>query len=111
MKNMIYKLKGFSFVEISIVCGILGVLAVPVSSLMSKGASGTIRNRNEILAQQYASNYIAFCNAKPFDDESLKAVTDKVITNDDKYEITAGENVINLEVTEDSFNKILKIIT
>ncbi len=106
MKRIIDKIKGFSFVEITIVTGIMALLSVPIFSLMSKGTSGTFRNRNEILAQQYASNIIAFCNAKEFDDDSLKAVTDKIITNGDVYEITAGDNKINLDITEDYFNKI-----
>ncbi len=62
---------GFSMVEISIVCCVVIVLLVPVFALMSRGSSTTIRNRNEILAQQYASNLIAYCNAVPFDNEYL----------------------------------------
>ena len=58
-------------VEICLVCGIIFILLVPVFNLMSKGSSTTIYNRNEILAQQYASNLIAYCNSVPFDNECL----------------------------------------
>lgn len=93
------KTKGFSLVEISIVCGILLIFLVPVLTLLSRSSSGTIRNRNEILAQQHASNVIAFCNALKYDDDFLKP-TDK--KEPKEMRITAGENVINLDLEENS---------
>ena len=53
---------GFTIVEICVVCVILMLLLVPVFTLMSQGSSGTIHNRNEILAREYVANIIAFCN-------------------------------------------------
>ena len=66
-ERIIKRLKGFSAIEICVVGAILTVFLIPVFTLMSQGSSGTIRNRNEIIAQQYASNYIAYCNVETFD--------------------------------------------
>ena len=71
MNNIKYR-SAFTIVEICLVCAIIIILLVPVFSLMTRGSSTTIYNRNEILAQQYASNLIAYCNAVPFDNEYLK---------------------------------------
>ena len=79
MNNYKENKNGFSMVEISIVCSVVIVLLVPVFALMSRGSSTTIRNRNEILAQQYASNLIAYCNAVPLDDEFLVETVGKSI--------------------------------
>ncbi len=65
--------KAFTLAEICIACGVLMALLVPVLTLLSKGSSGTILNRNQIMAQEYISNVIAFYNARPFDDDELKA--------------------------------------
>ena len=69
--NNIKNKSAFTMVEICLICGIIFILLVPVFRMMSKGSSTTIYNRNEILAQQYASNLIAYCNAVPFDNECL----------------------------------------
>lgn len=73
---------------------------------MSRGNSGTVRNRNEILAQQYASNIIAYCNAMSFDDDFLTATDEKIIPNDSNMHIDAGDNVIKFNITEENFSKI-----
>lgn len=100
MKRYINRL-GFSLVEISIVCVVLLILLVPVFTLMSKGSSTTIRNRNEIMAQQYASNLIGYCNAVPFNDAYLAE--------------TEGRNIPELSVNnkiekvEENFTRILTV--
>ena len=58
--------KGFSIIEIVIVCLVIMVLLVPVFTLMSQGNAGTSHNRNEILARQYAANIIAYYNLIPY---------------------------------------------
>ena len=66
------KIKGFSLAEICIACGVLVTLLVPVFTLMSRSSSGTIRNRNEILAQEFVSNMISYCNLLSYDADFLK---------------------------------------
>lgn len=78
------KIKGFSFVEISIVCFILLVLLIPIFTLISRGSSVTVRNRNEILAQQYASNIMAYCNSLPYNNDFFKVVGDEKTKELDK---------------------------
>ncbi len=106
--NKIQSLKsksGFSLVEISIVCIILGLCLVPVFTIMSKGSSGTIRNRNEILAQQYAANLLAHCNIMAFDDDFLKPRKDSIVKGDELILTLNGVETKN-EIKEEGFNKI-----
>lgn len=70
------KNRGFTIVEICVVCGILMAVLVPVFTMMSQGNAGTVHNRNEILARQYLSNFIAFCNLIPFNDSRIDECTD-----------------------------------
>ena len=101
------KKNGFSVIEICIVGVILTVFLVPVFTLMSRGSSGTIRNRNEILAQQYASNIIAYCNVVPFDSEKIAEINEKEV-NELNIELKNGD-VINIDKTEEIFKRIVSI--
>lgn len=107
-KLMRKRINGFSIVEIVVVCVIIMICLVPVFTLMSRGSSGTIRNRNEILAQQYASNFIAYANALPFDSEKLKEMTDKNI-NELSISKTDGSIIDNIDKTEEIFNRFVTI--
>lgn len=100
------KINGFSIIEICIVGVILTVFLVPVFTLMSRGSSRTIHNKNEILAQQYASNVIAYCNVLPFDSEKLAEVDEKDIT---ELNIELKDDVINIDKTEDIFKRFVSI--
>ncbi len=60
--------KGFSIIEICIVCVIMLVVMIPIFTLMSQGNAGTVHNRNEIIARNYAANIIAYLNLLPYDD-------------------------------------------
>ena len=71
MMNLKYKNKinkGFSIIEISIVSVIIMVLMIPVFTLLSQGNAGTVHNRNEILARNYAANIIAYLNLLSYND-------------------------------------------
>ena len=106
-KRVKNRIKGFSIVEVCVVCAILTVFLIPVFTLLSRGSSGTIRNRNEILAQQYASNYIAYCNVVPFDSEKIAEVDEKVI---DALNIELKDGTtVNIDKTEDIFKRIVNI--
>ena len=100
-------LNGFSSIEICVVGAILTTFLIPVFTLMTRGSSGTIRNRNEIIAQQYASNYIAYCNVEVFDSEKLKEIEEKEI-NELNIELKNG-SVINIDKTEKNFKRLVSI--
>ncbi len=100
------KINGFSIIEICIVGVILTVFLVPVFTLMTRGSSRTIHNKNEILAQQYASNIIAYCNVLPFDSEKLAEVDEKDIC---ELNIELKDDVINIDKTEDIFKRFVSI--
>lgn len=99
------KVQGFSLVEICIVCGVLAVLMLPVFMLMSRGSSVTVRNRNEVFAQQYAMNIISYCNLAPFDGDFMKDTEEKVVGD---LTILLGNTTIDLDITEEGFSKIAK---
>ena len=100
-------LNGFSSIEICVVGAILTTFLIPVFTLMTRGSSGTIRNRNEIIAQQYASNYIAYCNVETFDGKELKETEEKEI-NELNIELKDG-SVINIDKTEKNFKRLVSI--
>ena len=113
MADLRTKQKALSLVEICIVCFILIILLVPIFTLLSRGSSGTVRNRNEILAQQYASNVIAYCNAMKYDDEFLKVENGQKTKEIKKLEITGIENQenINIELPKELGETASKTIT
>ena len=108
MKKYIIKPSGFSIVEICIVCVIIGFFLVPIFTLMSRGSSGTIRNRNEILAQQYASNYIAYCNIQQFDSDLIKETTEE--KNVEQLDVTKGSSVFaEIDKLDEGFSRLVSI--
>lgn len=68
MNNTFNYKKAFSLVEISIVCGVLMILLIPVFTMMSQGNKSTVQNRNELLANEYALNIISYVNLINYDD-------------------------------------------
>ena len=106
MKKHKISKKAFSLVEICMVCAILSFLWIPFFTLMTKGSSNTIRNRNEILAQQYASNVIAYCNILKFDDDFLKETDEKIIGSGTLNLTVSNDIKINMDITEEGFSKI-----
>ncbi len=108
MINYFKKVNGFSLVEISIVGAILLIFLIPIVTLMSRGSSGTIRNRNEILAQQYASNYIAYANLQKFDSEKMNETTEEKSVEELKLEKN-GEIFALIDKVDDLFNRYVTI--
>lgn len=107
----IKNIKGFSLAEICIACGVLITLLVPVFTLMSRSSSGTIRNRNEILAQEYVSNMISYCNLLSYDADFLKVdnsgETTKEIGEIKMNKIICKTDDVNI-VLADELSKIVK---
>ena len=57
---------GFSFVEVLITMLVLAVGILPIFTVFSQGSSGTIRTRDEILAQIYAEELLDYAMARGF---------------------------------------------
>ncbi len=94
--------KGFSFIEIAITCIVMAVIFVPIFTLLSKGNEGTIHNRNEILAREYAANIIAYYNLKQYDeikqpnsDDYLKSIV--LESEDKKFKVDLSDLGKNFE--------------
>lgn len=104
--------KGFTLVEVCIGALILMVLLIPVFTLMSQGSSGTIHNRNEILARVYITNIISFCNTISFEDPKLSEV-DSVEDNaiKDKLGMTLDVNGKTIDLEESIDKAFLNMVT
>ena len=89
--NIVFK-KAFTLVEISLACIVLMLILLSVFALMQQGNIGTVHNRNEIIAKQYASNIIAYYNLIPFKD--VVELDEFVLTNDDGFYINIDNNMI-----------------
>lgn len=106
--NYNYRTKAFSIIEITIAIAVLMCLILPTFTMMTRGSKGTILNRNEILAQQYASNYIAYCNLQPFDSDLIKETTEE--KNVDKLDVTRGGSVFaKIDKLEEGFSRFVTI--
>lgn len=114
MNKKLSKKAGFSIVEICMACVILLILLIPIFTLMSKGTSGTVHNKNEFCAKQLAANIIAYCNLIPFNSPEISEgedILDKLKLNSEENElINLNENkIINIADVDKSFLKLIKV--
>jgi type II secretory pathway pseudopilin PulG len=72
-KSQFFPFKGFSFVEILFAIVLLGALIAPIFTLLNQSSTGTVQNRNDILAQQHATNLLAYAYSLPYDHGFLNA--------------------------------------
>lgn len=98
--------QGFSFVEIlfAIVC--LGFLLAPVFSIFSQGSAGTVQNRNDILAQQHATNLLAYAYALPYDHGFLVPGAARTVRD---LKISADAVPLDLGMEEDIFLRTIEV--
>lgn len=108
MINIRYKKTGFSLIEICIACCVLGVLMVPIFTMMSKGTAGTVHNKNEILARQYAANLLAYCNLLNYNDDFLKAKSNEKFKIREKSLPLKLSDGSNIDLSET--NKVFDIV-
>lgn len=105
--------RGFSLIEVCIASVIFLILLIPVFTVLSKGNSGTIHNRNEVTARQYASNIIAYCNLIPFNSPELTEGDDQLeklsldLSKNDLIKLNEGDS-INLNDIDPTFVKLIK---
>lgn len=94
-------IKGFSLVEIMIACVLIAIFLLPVFTLQKKSNINTMQNKYKVLAQTYASNYIAYCNALPFTDPILKESLAEIDTESD-----AGKTFLEAVKTDLGLSRI-----
>lgn len=89
------------------------ILFIPIFTLMSKGTSGTIHNKNEFSAKQLASNIIAYCNLVPFSSPEIaegEDIIDKLKLNSEENNlINLNNKKINIADIDESFLKLIKV--
>ena len=95
--------KAFSLVEISIVCGVLMILLIPVFTLMSQGNKSTVQSRNEILANEYALNIISYVNLINYDDIFFQHYDSNYSLLGEELILDANGKKINLNDLGESF--------
>lgn len=98
--------QGFTFVEILFAMVCLGILLVPVFRMLGQGSAGVVRNRNEILAQQHASNIMSYAYFLPYDHEFLKVSASRELT---ALETNLGGTSVDLGVNEPGFRRTLQV--
>ena len=114
MNKKLYKKIGFSIVEICIACVIFMILLVPIFTIMSKGNSGAIHNKNEFSAKQLASNIIAYCNLIPFNSPEIiegEDIINKLKLNSQENDLIEidGNKQINFAEIDENFLRLIKV--
>ncbi len=106
MNNDMRHNRGFSFIEILFAMVCLGILFLPIFKMFGQGTTGVTRNRNEILAQQHASNIMSYAFFLPYDNEFLKVGPPVEI---DQYEGVLGGNRFDLGIAETQFKRTVAV--
>jgi Tfp pilus assembly protein PilV len=96
---------GFSFVEIALAVVIIGLIMVPLLSMLTISNSGTVKNKNDILAQHYAANLLAYASTLSYDDTFLKSCAD---TEADLLTINSAGEELKMSM-EPSFKRTYSI--
>ena len=63
--------EAFTLVEICIAAIIIILFLLPMFTLLTQGNKGTLHNRNEIYARNYATNILNYCGVIPYDSPCL----------------------------------------
>jgi hypothetical protein len=100
MKSM-----AFSFVEILIAIICLAMVMIPLTTMFSISSSGTIQNRNDILARQHVANLIDYACCLPYNHSFLKPVNEKQV---DSVSINSGTEQLALDM-ESIFTRSISI--
>ncbi len=72
MKTPCAAKKGITLVEILVAVVCMSVLLLPLYSVFSQGSYTVLQSRNEILAQQHATNLLAYISLFPYEHKNLR---------------------------------------
>ncbi|MGM0600155.1 MAG: type IV pilus modification PilV family protein [Candidatus Rifleibacteriota bacterium] len=73
------RIKAFSFVEILVAVVCLAMVMIPLTTMFSFSSSGTIQNRNDLLARQHAANILDYAYSLAYNDAFLEPVSQKSV--------------------------------
>ena len=99
------RIKAFSFVEILVAVICLALVMIPLTTMFSFSSSGTIQNRNDLLARQHAANILDYAYSLAYDDAFLEPVSQKSVP---MVSFTSGSEVLELGI-EDFFTRTVSI--
>ncbi len=98
---------GFSFTEIMIAVLIIGVTLAPMIYVFSRGTSGTIRTRDEVLAYNYATELLDYAQSLKFDE---KPFLEEGNRKADEIEINGPEGPVAVLKIEPKFERYLTVM-
>lgn len=96
--------QAFSFAELIIAILIIGVGSIPVFTMFSRGSTGTMQTRDEVLAYNYAADLLSWAQTRPYDQ---LAPTNDAPSDSLSLAPTAGPPV--LLVMESGFKRFLTV--
>ncbi len=105
-KSQLYLFRGFSFVEILFAVILLGALITPIFTLLNQSSTGTVQNRNDILAQQHATNLLAYAYSLPYNHAFLNAGPARTVK---ELTATANGSALDLGMEEDLFTRTIEV--
>ncbi len=95
MKSELKRNSGFSMVEIVVALTCMTVLLLPVYLIFDQGTSGTRQVKNEIIAQQYATNLLGYLCIFPYDHKFLSPMVDRKF---DSLKLEMGSEALSLDL-------------
>ncbi|OGK10796.1 MAG: hypothetical protein A2W80_03580 [Candidatus Riflebacteria bacterium GWC2_50_8] len=100
------KRRAFSFIEIlfSIIC--LGILLVPIFNMFRQGTRATTQNRNDILAQQHASNLMSYAFFLPYDHDFLKVSAPR---DTGSFQVDFAGKTLDLGMEDGQFKRTIEV--
>ncbi|MBU1106618.1 MAG: hypothetical protein KKB51_08140 [Candidatus Riflebacteria bacterium] len=98
--------RAFSFVEIMFAIICLGLLAAPIFNMFGQGAKGTIRNRNDILAQQHASNLMSYAFFLPYNHDFLDVSAPR---DTGSLQVDFGGKTLDLSMEDPQFKRTIAV--
>jgi hypothetical protein len=97
--------KAFSFVEIMIAIICLSVVLIPLTTMFSASSTGTVNNRNDILARQHAANLLDYSYSLAYNDDFLKPGAGRSVA---KVSFSAGPDTVDLDM-EHIFSRTISV--
>ena len=91
------KIKAFSFVEILVAVVCLAMVMIPLTTMFSFSSSGTIQNRNNLLARQHAANILDYAYSLAYDDGFLEPISQKTVPS---VSFNSGTEELELDMQE-----------
>lgn len=99
--------RGLSLPEVAIAVLVLGLTIAPIFMVMSRGSTGTIQTRDEILAYHYADELLAYLQTRPYNDPDLAVVDRKSFP---RFSLPRGSGNLQIGIDPTRFERYLTVV-